>query len=246
MARLLGLVLLAVGLLGAQAARAADAALMEPIGYSENLRYFVFEEFGIQDGSGFAYSSIYMIDLSQDRWVVGTPIRVIAESEEEPLTSVRAHARADAEPLLTDLSIDVPAHELASNGDGAPDNDGKSLVFGLPLPGSPDGLDGRHALGLETYTTASGSPCEDWFAEKAVGFVLSITDFGPQREVHRDEVIPRSRGCPAQYRIHSVYAPFQATDIASSVALISVYVQGFEGLDRRFMAVALAKMQVGL
>jgi predicted secreted protein len=230
----------------AQTAFAADSALEVPIGYSENLRYFAFEEFGIQDGSGFPYSSIYVIDISEDRWVVGTPIRMIAESEDETLSAVRAKARAEAEPRLRDLSIDVPAHELASNGDGDPDTNGKSLVFALPSPGAPTGLNRRYELGLEQYPTGSGSPCEDWFGKKAIGFILTMADFAPSREIHRDEVLPRSRGCPADYRIHSVYVPFGSYDISSSVALISVYAHGFEGLDRRFIAVTLARNQVGL
>lgn len=112
------LCLLGAALLGGAAA-AAEAALMMPIGYSGNLRYFAFEEFGISDGSGNAYSSIYMIDTAADRWVVGTPVRVVADTGEEPLSTIRARARADADPRLKDLGIDVPAHLLAAIGDGA-------------------------------------------------------------------------------------------------------------------------------
>lgn len=227
-------------------ARAGDTALMVPIGYSENLRYFAFEEFGIQDGSGFAYSSIYMIDLGEDRWVVGTPVRVIAETEQETLASVRDRAHEDAAPRLVDLRIDVPAHMLAANGDGILDSDAMSLGFGLPAPGEPMVPDGRYHLQLEQFPAESGAPCMDWFGEKAVGFTLKLTDYAPARDIHRDGVLPRSRGCPVHYRIHSVYVPFATRDIASAVALISIYAHGYEGLDRRFIAVALAKLQVGL
>ena len=47
---------------------AGDRALVDIIGYSENANYFAFEEFGIQDGSGFAYSNIYVVDLETDSW----------------------------------------------------------------------------------------------------------------------------------------------------------------------------------
>ncbi len=33
---------------------AGDRALIDVIGYSDDLRYLAFEEFGVQDGSGFA------------------------------------------------------------------------------------------------------------------------------------------------------------------------------------------------
>ena len=45
-------------------ALAGDRAVIDFIGYSADSRYFAFEEFGIQDGSGFPYSSIYIIDLA--------------------------------------------------------------------------------------------------------------------------------------------------------------------------------------
>ena len=234
------------GMLVASLAIAADTALMVPIGYSQSLRYFAFEEFGIQDGSGFAYSDIYMIDLAEDRWVVGTPIRVIAESEDEALSAIRAGARAEAEPYLDDLAIDVPAHLLASNADGEPDSDGTSLTFALPALSGSGFREGRFTLELELYPAESGAPCQDWFGEKAIGFIMTLTDFAPAREIHRDNVLPRSRGCPADYRIHSVFAPFQASDIAHTIALIAVYAHGFEGLDRRFIGVALTKSPIAL
>ncbi|MBU1176040.1 MAG: DUF2259 domain-containing protein [Alphaproteobacteria bacterium] len=246
LARALRIAVALFGAVWANLAVSAESALVEPIGYAENLRYFAFEQYGVQDGSGFAYSDIFVIDLSEDRWVVGTPIRMIGETEEESLGAVRARARAEAEPYFVDLAITVPAHLLASNGDGEPDADGKALTFALPAPSGPGYRDGRFELRLEQYPAAAGSPCEEWFAEKALGFILKLTDFAPTREVHRDEVLPRSRGCPADYRIHSIYAPFGATSVAHTLALIAVYAHGFEGLDRRFVGIALAKNQAGL
>ena len=66
-------------------ASAGDRALIDFIGYSDDARYFAFEEFGIQDGSGFAYSSVYVVDLATDSWVLGTPVKVKAEDEAAPL-----------------------------------------------------------------------------------------------------------------------------------------------------------------
>ena len=107
-----------------------------------------------------------------------------------------------------------------------------------PRPASPASLRRTlRAAASSNIPTGSGAPCEDWFSQKAVGFVLRARRLRPEREIHRDDVLPRSRGCPADYRIQSVYIPFQASDIASAVALISVYAHGFEGLDRRFIAV---------
>ena len=227
-------------LAGASPAAAADSALLVPVGFSENLRYFAFEELGIQDGSGFAYSSIYIIDIAEDRWVVGTPVRVVATSEEETLSTVRSQTYNGAAPRLDNLAVDVPAHEIASNGDGQPDIDAKKLKFALPIAGNPDMYMGDYALSLETFETGSGAPCMDWFDAQPLGFLLKLTSDGATSEVHRDGVLPRSRACPADYRIHSVYVPFNATDLSHAVAIISVYSRGFEGLDRRFIGVSLS------
>lgn len=219
---------------------AGDRALVEVIGYSADERYFAFEEYGILDGSGSAYSNIYIVDLSEDRWVVGTPIQIQADDEGEGLHSIRARARALALPRFDDLEIYRPAQVAAFTGDGEPDNDGLSLSFGLPGVTDPNAITGKYDLSIEIYTAPASAPCLEWFADEARGFLLVIKDFGASREAHRDRTLPRSRGCPITYKITGVYLPFEATDISRSVALISVYSHGFEGANRRFVAVPLA------
>lgn len=225
---------------------AGDRAYANILGYSADLRYFAFEEFGVQDGSGFAYSSYYIVDLQEDRWVVGTPVRAVAEDDNTSLTTIRARTAEEIAPRLRNLAVEVPAQILSSNGDGEPGNDGQSLTFGIPLYTGPDDVVGAYSLTLSPTKVAAGAPCIDWFGEEAIGFSLTIEDYGVKREVHKDTTLPRSRGCPMAYRITSVYAPFQATDISRTVALISVFVYGFEGPDRRFVIVPLAYSAQGL
>lgn len=227
-------------LLFVHSALAGDRALAEVIGYSQDGRYFAFEEFGIQDGSGFAYSNVYIIDLSEDRWVVGTPVRIQADEETDSLQTIRVRAREQVQVRLSDLEITQPAQVAAYNGDGVPQNDGLSISFGLPGYTSPGEVIGAYDVSLELYTAQSGAPCMDWFGEKAIGFSLSIEDYGVSRQVHQDMSLPRSRGCPVTYGITGVYLPFEATDISRAVALISVYAYGFEGTDRRFVVAPLA------
>jgi predicted secreted protein len=43
-------------------ALAADTAALSILGFSRDQGVFAFEEYGIQDGSGFPYSNIYAID----------------------------------------------------------------------------------------------------------------------------------------------------------------------------------------
>ncbi|WP_170848318.1 DUF2259 domain-containing protein [Devosia sp. YR412] len=219
---------------------AGDRALLDVIGYSEDARYFAFEEFGIQDGSGFAYSSIYVVDLSSDSWVIGTPIKLVAEDEAETLQQLRAKVQAQAAGQLGELGVDVPAELVALVGDGVPENDGQVLRFGAPGYG-PGEVSGDHELLLSTFPTTAVSPCAEWFAVDPLGYALSITEGEGERLVHRDGNLPRSRGCPTGYRLYGVALPFQAQDVADAVVLISVYPGGFEGPDRRFIAVPLGQ-----
>lgn len=238
--RILTLLLALAALAFAQPALAGDTALSDPIGYSRDGNYFAYEEFGIAHGTGFAYSNIYVIDLHQDVWVVGTPIREVGDTAEMNLGTVRTRARARARQVLSDLEIDRPAVLLAANGDSAPGVNEKMIRFGLPPGPSQDvthrTVRGDFALTLSTFETAAGSPCEQWFGTNALGFRLEQSASGATRTLFVDGVLPRSRGCPAAYGIYAVYAPFASSDVGAAVALISVYDRGFEGYDRRFLA----------
>ena len=239
--RLIGVLVLTIGtLIPVSGAIAGQSALAEPIGYSQDGRYFAFEEFGIQDGSGFAFSNVYIIDLTEDRWVVGTPVRVQANEDTQTLLAIRNSSREQIQVRLDDLEISKPAQIAAYNGDGAPEIDGLSIRFGVPGISEPGAVIGAYDVSLEVYEAQSGAPCMDWFGDGAKGFSLSIEDYGVTRQVHEDMALPRSRGCPITYRISGVYLPFEATDISRAVALISVYAYGFEGADRQFIAVPLA------
>lgn len=220
-------------------ALAGDRALIDSIGFSEDHRYFAFEEFGIQDGSGFAYANLYVVDLASDSWVPGTPVRVQADDENESLVDIRAEARRLAESHIEQFRIAVPVETIALIGDGVPDNDGQSLDFGLP-GFEPGAVRGAYSLSLSSFPAKAASPCQDWFGMEPRGYQLQLMADGAERLLHRDETLPRSRGCPFTYRLYGVVMPFMANSLDNAVALISVYPGGFEGPDRRFLAVPLA------
>ncbi|HEV7277685.1 MAG TPA: DUF2259 domain-containing protein [Devosiaceae bacterium] len=237
-ARLAASLLPMAALLLPTAVAAGDRALADFIGYSEDGRYFAFEEYGIQDGSGFPYANIYVIDLPADAWVTGTPVRVQLESWEAELAVARAEAREQASGLLEDLGIDNPPHLIALNGDGEPGN-GHTLEFGAVgyLPGE---LENEQRLSLEIFEAPSPNDCITYLGEEAKGYALLLEDDGAVRELHRDTgQLPESRGCPTTYRIYGVVARPDSGSLDDAVVIVSVYPFGFEGPDRRFLAVPL-------
>ena len=97
---------------------AGDAAQFQPLGFSEDGRYFAFEEYGIQDGSGFPYANITILDTAADKWAAGSPFRIRLEDDTAALTDARDAARTQAEPHLEALALTAPVLTVALNGDG--------------------------------------------------------------------------------------------------------------------------------
>jgi predicted secreted protein len=223
---------------------AADRALIDMLGYSPDGRYFAFEEFGIQDGSGFPFSSIFIVDLVEDSWVGGTPIDVRIDDESASLAEARAGAMSEAAALLDTYNIAVPVQVLALIGDGDMDASGTRVHWSTPACCGPQYTQADAAsLILETRGIGSSEPyCEPEFGP--VGYRLSFQDQNGVRELHADgDVLPSSRGCTLDYRIYAVVQPFEnhyAEDYTSRrVAIIASYPFGFEGVDRRFLAVPI-------
>lgn len=222
------------GALLAAPALAGDRALMDFIGYSDDGRYFAFEEYGIQDGSGFPYSNIYVIDLPADKWVAGSPYRARIETDDATADMARRDARALAAAKLEALDLSVPADLVAHNGDGETGGNAYSLAFGRPGYGLDEPRDVR-TLELEVFAADSSEPCETYLGERAKGYALLLDG----AQLHRDTTLPRSRGCPLDYRIHGVVMPADWSGLTAGVAIVAVYPFGFEGPDRRFIAVPL-------
>ena len=231
--RLLALLLLTMG-----ATQAGDRAMLQIIGYSEDAHYFAFEEFGEHDGSGGVYSSIYVVDLTADRWVPGTPFTVDEGGdmdETPPLATVRAKAQRAAAPTLARLGLGAPVDILALLGDGVLDADGKAMVVANTMCCSPGATVDQHfTVALTTFPAKSP---EDYCGEMdVVGYALTLDDGTTKTTLHKDGVmLPRSRGCTVDYRLYAVLAP--AAGEAPWVVLISSYPFGFEGPDRRFLVV---------
>jgi predicted secreted protein len=227
--------------LAAAPALAGDAAAIDPIGFSSDGRFFAYEEYGIQDGSGFPYDSIFLVDLIEDKWV-GMPVRVRLEDDTATLDAARQKALAEARPMLEKAALTVPAQPLLMNADGESGDSGIEASFGMFGNGLTPPTD-PFTLKLETFASTSSAPCASYGMEEPVkGFALTLADSaGNAAEIYRDSAVPASRGCVSDYRIHAVLSPFPFGFSASPlVAVISVYSLGFEGPDRRFVTVPVA------
>lgn len=221
-------------------AEAGDIAEHRILGFSPDGSVFAFEEFGVQDGSGFPYANIYVVDTNTDSWVPGSPVRLRIDEETAPLSMARAQARQQAAPILEQFAVEDRALTLAANPLGELGADPVSVDFGQPFPANPlRDIDRRYNASLDIYDAETpGEACETYIGDKPKGFRLTLRNLatGVETVLHEDVQIPQSRGCPITYRIDAVTVPdgYPADKVA---VVMSIFQPGFEGPQRRFLAV---------
>jgi predicted secreted protein len=247
--------LLAFALLAAAPpARAGDGAAVNVLGFSADGRYFAYEQYGEQDGSGTLFSSIAAIEIAGDRPVKGTPVSAIMdpdnpslgkEPREKQLADIRAKAAADAAALLQQLGIAGAGQMVASVRDSRPRRvlqpdevkaAMKAVVGTITLPADRFGPDTR--LVLREFDIALPR-CKDLVSgEHPSGFGLTVERKGrPTIHLSRDQTIPTSRGCPEHYGIAEAHALPLADGTTALAAIIQYFYPAFEGPDRRFLVV---------
>ena len=236
------LALLALLLLASTRAEAADGAALNVIGYSADSRTFAFEQYGVQDGSGFPYWDIFVIDLKANKWVKGTPVRALLQEDGAKLSAACDKARADAAQVLKNVT--EPAELLAANPSTEVVAARERLLFDrwyIPFGSRPDTdspVKIRHELVAEKIPLPAPKECP---AEDGGLFGLRLTlkdlQTGTSRVIHEDKSIPGSRRCPLAYDVSAVVAQAGMPVTDRLVAIIGVSSRGFEGADHRFIAV---------
>jgi predicted secreted protein len=229
-------------LLASTTVYAADGAKFRAIGFSKDNRYFAFEQYGVQDGSGFAYTDIFLLDLPNDSWVKGTPITVQVEEEVDWAGSARAKAKQQAADVLRSLAIDSDAEILAANPFTEVLKDRSRIKFhdhynnSMGLYGDSENQ-GTWDLIVADTKVPLPEGCEDDMG--IVGFKLTLKNnkSGATTLLHEDKTIPKSRFCTVGYDVEAIVQPAGGSDSGQIVAIIGVSRRGFEGADRRFIAV---------
>lgn len=219
-------------------AMAGDIAALQSIGFSKDGGVYAFEEYGVQDGSGFPYSTIYVIDTVKDAYLPGTPIKVRIDDESVGLSTARADALQKAAPLLSTRELaDHPGQLVAFNPVSELGTNADTLRY-LAYPADP-AFGGAYALRLEQYSTPPTDTCAGVIDDlKAFRLKLTQKDGTAVDElVHEDIKVPASRGCAVGYRLGAAvtYAPINGAAI--HMVLVQVLIFGFEGHDGRWIAI---------
>jgi predicted secreted protein len=229
-------------IISATMVHAADGAKFRAIGFSPDSRYFAFEQYGEQDGSGFAYADVYVLDVEKDDWVTGTPIKTLLEDETGSVRQVRAKSKLTARAILQKLDIATETEILAANPFSEIVADRTRITFhdhynnAMGFIGNADDQGSWTLTALPKKVPLSPDCVGD---TEAVGYKLEIKNnkSGLVTLLHEDKDLPKSRGCGLFYDIEAIVQPAGGAENGQLVAIIGVSRRGFEGADRRFIAV---------
>ncbi|MFN4099514.1 MAG: DUF2259 domain-containing protein, partial [Pararhodobacter sp.] len=229
--------------------KAGDFTHDRILGFSEDGAYFAFKTYGLQRGSGLPYAEVFVVDLARNIWVPGTPFRAVrgemamAEVEAAPfaaLEAVRRDVLDAATPMLQDRLIRRPATRLYAAGIGQAHGAGELTRIAIPHPDNPTAPP-WHEFTLrlaEEHVPAAAEYCPH--PDVVRGYRLDLLRADGQAEtLHQDQRIPASRGCAQAYRLDAVVSAGYPQAGTPMVAMISVWAQGFEGLERRVIAAPL-------
>lgn len=233
---------IAAALLLSSSALAADGAKYRSIGFSLDERYFAFEQYGVQDGSGFAYADVFVLDIAKDAWLAGTPIKALLEDETGSVTAVRAKAKIDSASVLANAGISADAEILAANPFTEITAERSSITFhdhynnGMGMFGSADNQ-GSWTLKATSIKVPVEAECDEDM--EVLGLKLELRNHlnGETAILHEDSSVPKSRFCALAYDIEAVVQPAGGSEKGTRVAIIGVSRRGFEGADRRFIAI---------
>jgi predicted secreted protein len=217
---------------------AADGAKFRPVGFSADSNYFAFEQYGVQDGSGFPYAEIFVLDVRKDEWAKGTPHFEVVESETADVNQARAKARAEVADAIKRTAISVDAEILAANPfTEVVEKRGKITFhdhfnYSMGMFGTPESQ-GSWTLSVSNIKMTQANDC----GEEIFGYKLELKNekSGETALLHEDKSLPKSRSCALAYDLEAIVQPVGGGD--TLVAIIGVYRRGFEGSDRRFIAV---------
>ncbi|MGI9515023.1 MAG: DUF2259 domain-containing protein [Anderseniella sp.] len=212
---------------------AADASDRAIIGFSMDGSHFAFEEYGVQDGSGFPYANIYIIDLKNDKWVKGSPIRVIVRDENATAHTARHQALTEAAPLIEKYGTVQPIKLLASNAVGERVTSPHKMTFKRF-----HNLSTLWTVQLTEIDIEQPGECKPYSPVRGFALSTKIEGQGQAVEVYRDKKLPKSRGCPESYKLADIIA-FGENENAPVVVLVHKLTFGFEGRDARFIAAAV-------
>ena len=235
MMRLLLLAAAALCALPASPADAGDTAELNILGFSADGNIFAFEEYGVQDGSGFPYANRFYIDTTTDKFLPGTPVRARLEDEAASVDAARKQAANQSQTIIADAVLAANRGYLAAFNAVTEESADPYMILANPRPIFPP-IDKSIAFRLEETSVPGPELCKDFGETKGFRLILEHPA-GSARTLHDDRSVPASRNCPQGYRLGGLQTFYPESGQPAFAVIIAVRNLGFEGPDYRWLAV---------
>jgi len=216
-------------------ASSGDTAELNILGFSPDGKVFAFEEYGVQDGSGFPYSNRFYIDTSTDKFLPGTPVRVRLDNEAATLSAARDQAATQSQSVISDQILTANHGYLAAFNAVTEESADPYTILANPRPIFPP-IDKSIAFRLEETTVPVPDLCKDMGEIKGFRLIMEHPA-GDSKILHDDASIPSSRNCPQGYRLGGLQTFYPETGQPAFAVVIAVRGFGFEGPNYRWLAV---------
>ncbi len=225
---------------------AGDFATRSILGFSPDGRFFAFEQYGIQDGSGFPYADLIILDTRRNSWVKGAPFRTLLFDENATMKQARMRSKDKAAALLQQMNISPRGTSLLSN----PATELTSPHLALFRTRAKDNIPNLRPYQIALKTKSLLDKKCSLADNRSEGLTLSLTRMDSKKNTvflareHKKIHLRRLRGCASDYKIADVllFDPMETDGLhmeqAVLVVLIHVIQQGLEGNDRRFLALS--------
>lgn len=216
-------------------ALAGDTAQLNILGFSADGKTFAFEEYGVQDGSGFPYANRFYIDTATDKFLPGTPVRVRLDNEAATVDAARGQAAKQGQTIVADSVLAAHRGYLAAFNAVTEESADPYMILANPRPIFPP-IDKPIAFRLEETTVPVTDLCKDIGGTKGFRLIMEHPA-GASKTLHDDKSVPASRACPQGYRLGGLQTFYPETGQPAFAVIIAVRNFGFEGPDYRWLAV---------
>jgi predicted secreted protein len=227
---------------------AGDAAALRVIGFSPDGTIFAFEQYTMLYEDEAAFSEYFLIDTRTDRYLPGTPIKVLLRDDDgNDEKKAREQAAAKAAPLIAQHRIEQPGTRHEGKASMALDEIGIYQMNTGPLAQAqaftlPDGRKARLAV---AHRPLGNAVCEGVGGRgmkgriPVAGLKLTLVLDGKPVTLQEDKQLPPARRCVSGYGIAEAYlhtAPDGAITLAAMIETVDNH-DYHAGPNRRFMAV---------
>lgn len=219
------------GALLAVSSFAGDVSTTEFLGFSPDGRAVGFQQYGNQDGSGFPYCTVVLIDTEKNTYLVPPASLVIQAESDLPPRKVCNKAKSKIRDALNKLRLN-PALGTRTFSRLITDEAGQGAkIVNYGTFASVPAQRPNTVSVIETETTA-----ENEFGLKTPLLKVVLKTQQGERVLQEDKKLPRARKSVYAYELEEGYS-YETEKISVQVFTIRTYTQGFEGPDVRTMVV---------